>query len=312
MRFNELQNGANVEGHARVVSSSIERTKTGDAFWRMTLADTSGMQIPAIFWNREHTPPPARSIVRFRAFVKEFRDALNLTLTACDIDPGADASAYLPQLPPARRIASSELDTLIASIADSSLRRLVDTCFAGGERERFYVHPAAMKMHGAVTGGLLAHTVRVTRIAITLAELTVSPVDRSLLIAASILHDIGKLDELTENPGEEPTEDGRLLGHIVPAVIRITQASDLVPDLTEERRTELIHAVIGSHGKKEFGSPAVPATLEAVLIHLADESEATIEATLSCIEASPPDARWTEYIKSIDTRLRLPARKPAR
>lgn len=308
MRFSELQNGANVDGHARVVSSAVERTKTGDAYWRLTLADKTGTQIQAVFWNREHTPPPARSIVRFRAFVKDFRDALNLTLTACDVDSNVDPGDYLPQLPPARRIAARELDSLIASITDIGLRRLVETCFAGGERERFCLHPAAMKMHGAVTGGLLAHTVRVTRIALSLAELTVAPVDRGLLVAAAILHDIGKLDELTENPGEEPTEEGRLLGHIVPAVIRITQASDLVPELTDARRTDLIHAVIASHGKKEFGSPAVPAILEAVLIHQADEAEATIEAMLTAIEASAADARWTEYLKSTDSRVRIPGR----
>jgi len=308
MKFSELQNGSNVEGHARVVSSSLERTKSGDSFWRMTLADKSGTQIQAVFWNREYIPPAARSIVRFRAFVKDFRDALNLTLTACDLDLSVNPGDYLPQLPPARRIAASELETLIAAIADKPLRNLVETIFAGGERERFILHPAAMKMHGAVAGGLLAHTVRVTRIALSLADLTVSPVDRSLLIAAALLHDIGKLDELTENPGEEPTEEGRLLGHIVPAVVRITQASDLVPELTVERRNDLIHAVIASHGKKEYGSPAVPSTLEAVILHQADESEATIEAVLTALEACPGDARWTEYIKSIDARLRLPGR----
>ena len=126
-----------------------------------------------------------------------------------------------------------------------------------------------------------------------------------MLVAAALLHDIGKLDEHTPTPGEEPTEEGRLLGHIVPGVMRIMEASHAVPELSEARRNDLLHAVIASHGKKEFGSPAVPATLEAVLLHLADESEATIEASLAAIEATPAGAVWTDYVKSIDARLRV-------
>ncbi len=305
MEFAALQQSTTVDGEARVVASSLDRTKNGDSFWRLTLADRSGDQLPAVCWGRDSTPPRAGSVVRFRGFVKEFRDSLSLTLSTCEIDETLDAGGFLPRMPAARNVSPADLDALIASIADGPLRQTVEVCFDRGVREQFLVYPAAMKMHGAVVGGLLAHTVKVAGIALSLGDLTFSPYDRDLLVAAALLHDIGKLDEHTPTPGEEPTEEGRLLGHIVPGVMRIMEASHAVPELSEARRNDLLHAVIASHGKKEFGSPAVPATLEAVLLHLADESEATIEASLAAIEATPAGAVWTDYVKSIDARLRV-------
>jgi 3'-5' exoribonuclease len=309
MEFATLRLGSTIEGHARVVASSVERSKTGDAFWRLTLADRSGNQVPCVFWGRDSSPPATGCVVRFRATARAFRETLSLTLTLCERDEGVDAGGFLPRLPPHRQIDPAELDTLIAEITDEPLRQLVETCFANGVREQFAVHPAAMKRHGAVIGGLLAHTVKVTRIALSLADVTVCPIDRSMMIAAALLHDIGKLDEQSPTPGEEPTEDGRLLGHIVPGVIRIMRASQIVLQLSDERRTEIVHAVLASHGKREFGSPAEPATLEAVLLHLADMSEASIEAPLTALEAAPLTAIWTDYVKSIDGRLRVPERR---
>jgi 3'-5' exoribonuclease len=153
---------------------------------------------------------------------------------------------------------------------------------------------------------LLAHTVKVTRIALSLGDITVAPYDRDLLIAAGVLHDIGKLDEYTATPGEERTDDGRLLGHIVQGVLRVQTAAALVPDLGADQLTDLLHAIVASHGKREFGSPTIPATIEALLLHLADQSEATIDAGLSALDAAPPDAAWTEFVKSLDGKLRRP------
>ena len=309
MRLADLAPGTAARGLARVLDAHSAVARTGSPYHRLLLADPSGARLPARRFDARDAPPALGAIVEVEGVLEAFRGAACLKLARCAVDPAAAAEAFWPQVPAWRLPELADLDDLVASIADTPLRTWVAACLPADVRARLAAMPAAVARHGAAVGGLLAHIVRVARAALALAELAGPAVDRDVLLAAALLHDLGKLEELQPEPGAGLTERGLLVGHVVLGALAAADAA-AAAGLDRARVDAVFHAALAAHGRLEHGAPVVPATIEALLLHQADRAEAALEAALAAVERAGPAAGWTPYLPAFGTRLRVPGAGP--
>jgi 3'-5' exoribonuclease len=200
----------------------------------------------------------------------------------------------------------AEFDTLVAQIDDQPMRALVEACFTGDIRTKLVTMPASVHHHGAAIGGLLAHTLRVARIAMAMVELAPDRIDRDVLLAAALLHDVAKIDAYLPEPGAGESERGRLFGHVLLGLLRVAEALPRIPDLSAEQAQAVLHAIAAAHGRLEYGAPVMPATLEALLLHHADLVEARIESALTAYERMAVGETWTAYLPALGGPLQAP------
>lgn len=149
------------------------------------------------------------------------------------------------------------------------LRQIVDS-----REAQLRVWPAAQLVHHAYEGGLLEHILKVAETADGLAR--AYDADRDLIFAGAVLHDIGKLEELTEAATPGYTRDGNLLGHITLGVMMVRDACGRIPDFPPDVRARLEHLIVSHHGSRQMGSPVEPMTVEAFILSAADDLDARI------------------------------------
>jgi 3'-5' exoribonuclease len=160
--------------------------------------------------------------------------------------------------------------------------------------------PAAKGFHHVYIGGLLEHTLSVVRL-LNVAADHYTGINRDLLIAGGILHDIGKIYEFSYERIIEYSDPGRLVGHIVMGVEMIDGKIAAIPDFPEETAMELRHLILSHHGVLEYGSPKRPKTLEALIVHYMDDLDAKVNAFQEYIrECRNEDSPWTPYHRLFD------------
>lgn len=180
----------------------------------------------------------------------------------------------------------TRLQNLIKAVRNPGLRALLETIFSGNLYDKFIMNPAGMRMHHAYIGGLLQHSVDVAGIAIALAE-QIGNVDKDLIVTGALLHDIGKLREISSQIGFPYTNEGRLLGHIAMSVMMVQEAAAKLK-LPAARLEQLQHILLSHHGDTDKGSPVVCATKEAFIVHYADE----IDAIMNQFETYDDKGAW--------------------
>lgn len=190
----------------------------------------------------------------------------------------------------------TRLSNLIKTVRNPGLRALLETIFSGNIYDKFIMNPAGMRMHHAYIGGLLQHSVDVAGIAIALAE-QIGNVDKDLVVAGALLHDIGKLREISSQIGFPYTTEGRLLGHIAMSILMVQEAAAKIK-LPAARVEQLQHILLSHHGENDKGSPVECATKEAFIVHYADE----IDAIMNQFETYDDKNAW-EYNKMMQRYL---------
>ena len=198
----------------------------------------------------------------------------------------------------------SELEGYRKSVRDPYVAKLLASFFEVPEfAKEFKVHTAAKAMHHAYCGGLLEHTLGVTRLVISMAG-CYPKLSRDLLVAGAMLHDIGKIYEMDGMLSTEYTVLGRLVGHISYASELIGKACDKIEGFPVELRLQLQHLILSHHGKLEFGSPVVPQTPEAMALFRADEFDAHFYMAFRAIaEEKDQSGDFTARVKALETAL---------
>ena len=279
--INELRVNSTICGYLLATRVQTRKASNGKLFLDFRLRDQRGSEIIARFFD----PPPSEAhmpqegkIVLLEGTVENFQGQIQIRLARAMLDESLPLDLFV--LGTRRRIAELEADfqQLLSKVDHPGLSELLHRCFTSEVRERLRRWPAAMKVHGAVAGGLLEHTVNVTLVAEHLAKLY--PCNRNLVLAGALLHDIGKLEELSEQLGADYTPKGHRIGHIVLGMQYIVEQAQQVATLDKEVLEDLLHIILAHHGTKEFGSPVCPATIEALLVHQADAAEAKLTAFL--------------------------------
>lgn len=168
--------------------------------------------------------------------------------------------------------------------------------------------PAAMRIHHAFEGGLIAHTFSLLQLADKVCD-HYPQLDRDLVIAGLLLHDIGKTREISPEPGFEYTDEGKLVGHLILACQWIREKASRIEGFPRELEMRITHLIAAHHGKHEYGSPKEPATLEAVVVHALDELDTRVNSFEQLFAAAPPEARWTDRKNMYGRSLLIPRRK---
>jgi len=154
-------------------------------------------------------------------------------------------------------------------------------------------------MHHAYIGGLLEHTLSMALLVDRIAG-HYSGIDRDLLLAGTMLHDIGKIKEFEYQTKIDYSDEGRLLNHIVIGLQMIDERLREIKDFPEEQVFMLKHLIVSHHGSREFGSPEPPKTIEAVLLYYIDEIDAKVNGIRDFISSEDPDSVWTSFHKVFD------------
>jgi len=215
-----------------------------------------------------------------------------------------DPADYLPVSDKDIDAMYNELMGYIDSVKNQYLSKLLHSFFDNEEFERrFKFHSAAKSVHHGFVGGLLEHTLGVTKNCDYFSNMY--PVlNRDLLITAAIFHDIGKLKELSTFPENDYTDEGQLVGHIVMGAIKLDRLIREIPGFPPKLANEVKHCMLAHHGELEFGSPKKPALLEAIALSQADNLDAKMETFAEIMEKQKEDQEWSGFQRLLDTRIR--------
>jgi 3'-5' exoribonuclease len=194
-----------------------------------------------------------------------------------------------------------ELDAAIESVRNPHLKALLLSLFGERTFRALFAHAAGAKsLHHAFVSGLLEHTVSVARILWTLQE-SHPELDRDLLTAGALLHDVGKIEELSTGVTIEYTDTGRLLGHTVLTDRMVRERLAALPDFPAALGDLLMHMLLSHHGQKEYGAPIVPMTAEACALHYADNLDAHVQYFSQVVaEGTGSGNRWSDYQRLFD------------
>ena len=211
---------------------------------------------------------------------------------------------YMPTSEKSVDMMYEELLTYIRGISNEYLRRAVEYYFVNDEAfiKKFKGHSAAKTVHHGFAGGLLEHTLSVVHLCEYFAG-AYDIINKDLLIASAVCHDIGKTKELSSFPDNDYTDEGQLIGHIVIGVEMLSDAIRTIPDFPEVLANEWKHCIIAHHGELEFGSPKKPALAEAMALNLADNAEAKMQ-TLKEIFKDKKGTDWLGYNRLFESNLR--------
>lgn len=299
----QLSTGESVSDLFVLSEKNLGRKKDGAPFLSIKLSDKTG-NISGVVWDNVEqitSGASAGDFVRVQGLVSEYRGGLQLVVKSMEAESGdVDPSDFLPSTSRDPEQMFQRLQTLAATMESGPLRKLMDKFW---QDQHFVMNfkkaPAAKKMHHACIGGLLEHTLSLALLADRVAG-HYSGIDRDLLIAGAILHDIGKIHEFTYDTRIDYSDEGRLVNHIVIGIRMIEQKMENLPSMTANTALLLKHLIISHHGTREFGSPEPPKTLEAVLLNYLDEIDSKINGIREFMENQDPAAEWTGYHKPLE------------
>jgi len=269
--------------------------------FELTLSDASGKNIEYKYWGgkseREvkalYGSIKADSIVKVQGKVSTYKDRLQLAtnepMTITVLKPSQyDSSEFVKG--PRKNIDKmyERLLSLALSVKNQGLRAVLKSTFEDKEiSEKFRLHPGAIEIHHNWISGLLEHTLEVAELCLKCQELY-PDLDRDLLIAGSLLHDIGKLEEIEVTSRIRGTTKGQLYSHLILSTIFVEKKCEEV-GLDEKTKEKLLHIIISHHGKLEYGAPKEPMFPEAVAVHYADELSSKLAEMTEFINSSKTD-----------------------
>lgn len=280
--------------------------QSGKAYLRLSLGDRTGV-IEARMWEgfEESAATFGRDdFVKVQGRVEQYRGRNQVIIEKVRRarDGEVRPEDFLPRTSEDIEQLYSRLCEFVAAIRNPWLHRLVAGVVEDPQiAPRLKRAPAAKSMHHAYIGGLLEHVVSLCGLC-RVAAGHYPEVDADLLLAGAVLHDIGKLDELTYERSFDYSTEGQLLGHILMEYEQLSKRMDAIDGFPKELKTLLQHMLASHHGRYEFGSPRLPMFREAVLLHYLDDLDSKMAAMRRALETSS-DGDWTAYSGALERKL---------
>ena len=284
-------------------------TKNGKPYENVILQDKTGT-IDAKVW--EPNSPGigdygALDYIEVYGDVNNFQGVLQVNVKRIRVcrENEYEAADYLPVSAKSIDGMYQELLELIQTVENIYLKQLLETFFVEDEAfiKAFKKSSAAKTVHHGFVGGLLEHTLNVTKLCAYYC--TAYPIlKRDLLLTAAMCHDIGKVKEISPFPENDYTDEGQLLGHIVMGSQMVAERAAGILDFPHGLLTQLQHCILAHHGKYEFGSPKLPALIEALALNYADDTDAKLETFKEILENNSDKSGWLGYNRLFDSNLR--------
>lgn len=313
----DMKSGDMIEDEVFVISrKELRQSQSGSMFISLQVSDKTA-RVSAKIWQATegmYKTIPQSGFLRLRGRFDEYRGEPQMIIEG--IKPVDPTSVNLADLLPCttKDIEGMWKRTLdiLRTIKSKDILLLLKQFIADEAFVTAYKRsPAAVTFHHAFIGGLMEHTLTLLESAV--AVLPVYPqLNGDLVLAGLFLHDIGKIKELSSNAAFEYTDEGQLIGHIVQTTIWIEQKAAATEAESGKAfppalKNVLQHIVLAHHGEYEYGSPKLPATPEAAMVHYLDVMDAKVQAFCAAQDKTDPDSDWSEFVRSLNTRVyRLP------
>ena len=290
-------------------NKQIALTKNGKEYGNLVMQDKTGT-IDAKIWDLGSPGVgefETMDYVHVEADVTLFQSSFQLNVRRIRrAQEGEYVEAdYLPVSKKDIKKMYEELLGYIRSVKNPYLQKLLCRYFVENAAfaKAFQFHSAAKTVHHGFVGGLLEHTLSVTKLCDYYAGYY-PMINRDLLLTAAIFHDVGKTRELSRFPENDYTDDGQLLGHIIIGAQMIHDLIKEIPDFPLDLENQLVHCILAHHGELEYGSPKKPAMVEAVALNLADNTDARMETLTEIFAADKSKKEWLGFNRIFESNLR--------
>lgn len=304
-RLLDYNDGEEMDIVVLIKNSQLRRNKKNKLFLAMQFGDGSG-EIRGNFWdatNQDAATFSTGTIVELNGKREEYQGRPQIRIYSLRVvgpQDGYELDQFVKSAPEPINDMHAEITQFVDQIQNRTWKTIVQYLLKKWDK-RFYDYPAGKSNHHAVRGGLAFHTLSMLKDAKGLAD-NYEQLNRSLLYAGCILHDMGKVLELTGPAATQYTTEGNLVGHLVLIDEQIMLAAqDLKIDLESEDLLLLRHMVLSHHGRFEYGSPKLPALLEAEILHRIDDMDAMVYAVTNALQHTGKGT-FTEPLLSQDGR----------
>jgi len=298
----DIKEGEPVRDLFLVANKALLTSNAGKPYLSLQLRDRTG-QIEGRVWDRAEEIGKRferDDVVEASGTAIAYQGRVQLKVHDVRREEGAarDLSEYLPVTRKGIEPLWAELQRFIREVKDRDLKALLSAVFPDPPEtdvaRRFRQAPGGKTMHHDYIGGLLEHTVSVAGICRMLSA-HYEGVDADLLLAGAMLHDLGKVHELSYEGAFEYTDEGRLLGHLYMGAEFVDRVCASLPGFPQEKTMLVKHMILSHHGELEYGSPKRPKTLEAILLHFVENMDAKVTAFQDAVAEMREGVRWTDY-----------------
>ncbi len=287
-----------------VQAKELRYKKTGESYLSLALADKTG-ELDAKMWDnvdQVHSTFHRDDFIKVKGAVQVFRNKPQLTLHKLRRleDREVDLADFFPRSARDPEEMWRELCGVVGEIGNASLKALLSKILSDPEiAARLKLAPAAKSLHHAYLGGLLEHILSLCRLSRLVVQ-NYAGIDLDLLLAGAVLHDLGKIYELSYSRSFSYTTEGQLLGHMILELEILHRALAEIPDFPRPLQRLLEHLIISHHGQYEFGSPKLPMFPEALMLHYLDDMDSKIQGMQTILERDGLiEGEWTGYMASL-------------
>lgn len=301
----DLKVGSKVSSVFMAAKKQIKRKKNGDEYCTVIFQDSKG-NIDGVLWTETYSNAGGFTegdFVLVEGEVKEYRGSRQLVVRSIkkvEDKEGLEYSDYIRTTKKNIDEMLSELMKYTARVRNPYLKELIDLFFNDKDFvEDFKNSTAAVKYHHAFKGGLLEHTLSMTKVCDSLARIY-NNLNYDLLMCGAVLHDIGKIREYKTVVNTEVTDEGKLLGHITIGYGMVLEKIKQIKGFPDDLANRLLHIVLSHHGYREFGSPKRPKILEAFVVFHVDYLDADIGGYNIIMDGNKSGADWSDYAKNFE------------
>jgi 3'-5' exoribonuclease len=302
----DLEDGQRVRGVYAVRERELRRKRNGEPWLRLSVGDASGTA-EAVCW--EDAEPRyalcASGCAIFVTGVFEMSERWGAKIKIAELREAEPHEYGTDELAPESHVSlellEGDLRALLATVQDPELRLLLDSFFAPDSPtwERFRGAPAAKVYHQAYRHGLLEHTLSVAQ-AVSAAANFFPGIDRDIAVTGALLHDIGKTEAYNDDPlAIDLTDVGRLQGEIPLGYYLVRRQIEEIPGFDPALAQAVLHIILSHHGQLEHGSPVVPATREAVLVHMIDNLGGRLGSFDRLERQLPAGQSWSGFDRAL-------------
>jgi 3'-5' exoribonuclease len=316
---NELKEKMEFEGAFLVKVIQLHMDKNGRPYLNLILMDRTG-EIEARAWeNAAKLAEEVKSqdILKVAGKINVYQGRRQVVVeAAAKVPPGGAAlDRFVPSTVYDVNRLHADMVALFSTLEDPFARELALLTLNDEEtKPRILRAPAAKTVHHAYAGGLIEHSLSVCRVLDSLAghyrRYYGKAVSRDLLLIGGLFHDIGKIYELAFERGTEYTMEGQLIGHHVLGCELVDRITARIPNFPEELKLHVKHMILAHHGKLEYGSPKLPHSLEALLVHMVDDLDSKVNTILGFVGSDNQSGPWTATNRLFERPFLKPKVKP--